>query len=247
MQPRNLAARAGRWSATHRKTAIFGWIAVRRPRHRHRRQASASRTSSSRRGQRRVQARRLIVDDAGFPDDDRRAACSSRARARSSPMILQVTAAVKDVVSRLGEDRGRHGHREPAERGRQRAEHRLQGRPLRGRELHAPGQVRDDGRRAEARAKSPRRRSPPSPRSRRPIPSCASRSTATRRRRRRSAPRSAADEAKSMQFSMGGTLLILLLAFGAAVAAGVPLLLGVSAVRGHHGPARPRQPAQPAA
>ena len=38
-----------------------------------------------------------------------------------------------------------------------------------------------------------------------------------------------ADEAKSMQFSMGGTLLILLLAFGAAVAAGVPLLLGISA------------------
>ncbi|MBA2304506.1 MAG: MMPL family transporter [Acidobacteria bacterium] len=26
MQPRNLAARAGRWSATHRKTAILGWI-----------------------------------------------------------------------------------------------------------------------------------------------------------------------------------------------------------------------------
>ena len=26
MQPRNPAARAGRWSAQHRKTAIFGWI-----------------------------------------------------------------------------------------------------------------------------------------------------------------------------------------------------------------------------
>src|SRR3954463_11121015 len=26
MQPRNLAARAGRWSAQHRKTAILGWI-----------------------------------------------------------------------------------------------------------------------------------------------------------------------------------------------------------------------------
>ena len=26
MQPRNLAARAGRWSATHRKTASLGWI-----------------------------------------------------------------------------------------------------------------------------------------------------------------------------------------------------------------------------
>ncbi len=38
------------------------------------------------------------------------------------------------------------------------------------------------------------------------------------------------DEARSLQLSMGGTLLILLLAFGAAVAAGVPLLLGLSAV-----------------
>ena len=27
MAPRNLAARAGRWSAAHRKTAIFGWLA----------------------------------------------------------------------------------------------------------------------------------------------------------------------------------------------------------------------------
>ena len=27
MQSRNLAARAGRWSAQHRKTAILGWIA----------------------------------------------------------------------------------------------------------------------------------------------------------------------------------------------------------------------------
>src|SRR3954454_2610110 len=26
MEKRNLAARAGHWSATHRKTAIFGWL-----------------------------------------------------------------------------------------------------------------------------------------------------------------------------------------------------------------------------
>jgi uncharacterized membrane protein YdfJ with MMPL/SSD domain len=38
------------------------------------------------------------------------------------------------------------------------------------------------------------------------------------------------DEARSLQLSMGGTLLILLLAFGAAVAAGVPVLLGLTAV-----------------
>ncbi len=37
------------------------------------------------------------------------------------------------------------------------------------------------------------------------------------------------DEAKSLQLSLGGTLLILLLAFGAAVAAGVPLFLGITA------------------
>ena len=38
------------------------------------------------------------------------------------------------------------------------------------------------------------------------------------------------DEARSLQLSMAGTLIILLLAFGAAVAAGVPLLLGLTAV-----------------
>ena len=27
MQPRNLAARAAHWSARHRKTAVFGWLA----------------------------------------------------------------------------------------------------------------------------------------------------------------------------------------------------------------------------
>ena len=75
----------------------------------------------------------------------------------------------------------------------------------------------------------PRRPSPRSPRSRRRIPSCASRSTAAP-----PAPRAlqqeAADEAKSMQLSFGGTLIILLLAFGAMVAAGVPLFLGLTSV-----------------
>src|SRR4029078_12649420 len=56
-----------------------------------------------------------------------------------------------------------------------------------------------------------------------------------------------ADEAKSQQFSTMGTLLILLLAFGAAVAAGVPLLLGISsfvATTGLPGPGSPRRPPQ---
>ena len=43
-----------------------------------------------------------------------------------------------------------------------------------------------------------------------------------------------------MQVSLAGTLIILLIAFGAAVAAGVPLFLGDLLVRGHHRPARLR-------
>ena len=56
-----------------------------------------------------------------------------------------------------------------------------------------------------------------------------------------------ADEAKSQQISMIGTLIILLLVFGAAVAAGVPLLLGITAFVATTGPARAGQPARSAA
>jgi uncharacterized membrane protein YdfJ with MMPL/SSD domain len=58
-----------------------------------------------------------------------------------------------------------------------------------------------------------------------------------------------ADEVKSQNFSMGGTLIILLIAFGAAVAAGVPLLLGVSsfvATTGLLGPVSQLVPLHPA-
>jgi RND superfamily putative drug exporter len=43
-------------------------------------------------------------------------------------------------------------------------------------------------------------------------------------------PEQKADEAKEQQISMGGTLVILLVTFGAMVAAGVPLLLGVTSI-----------------
>jgi RND superfamily putative drug exporter len=58
-----------------------------------------------------------------------------------------------------------------------------------------------------------------------------------------------ANEAKSTNFSMAGTLIILLVAFGAAVAAGVPLLLGVSsfvATTGLLGPVSQLVPLHPA-
>ena len=73
MQPRNLAARAGRWSATHRKTAILGWIlfvvlatVIGGKVGQQNLEPSAMGNGESKRGD-------MIVDDAGFPDDDRRA------------------------------------------------------------------------------------------------------------------------------------------------------------------------------
>ena len=77
MQPRNLAARAGRWSATHRKTAILGWILfvvlatmIGGNVGQKNLEQSASGNGESKRGS-------MIVDDAGFPEHGRRA----RARA----------------------------------------------------------------------------------------------------------------------------------------------------------------------
>ena len=62
-------------------------------------------------------------------------------------------------------------------------------------------------------------------------------------------PKDRADEMKQQQFSMGGTLVLLLLTFGAAIAAGVPLLLGISsfvATTGLLGPVSQLTPLHPA-
>ena len=97
MQSRNLAARAGRWSAQHRKTAIFGWIlfvllatVVGGKVGLNDIDESAQGNGESMRGD-------MIVEAAGFPD-----------QAGEQVLIQgngvddpQVTAAVRDVVSRL--------------------------------------------------------------------------------------------------------------------------------------------------
>ena len=151
---------------------------------------------------------------------------------------------MKDVVARLERDQRRRRHREPARRRRT-----------------APSTVSKDGRsvvvnftlpgKAETEDEIEALEKPADA----PLAAVAAvqkahpellvRSTATRPSARRSARRSAPTRPSPTQFSMGGTLIILLLAFGAVVAAGVPLLLGISAVRRHHRPARPGQPARP--
>jgi RND superfamily putative drug exporter len=97
MQPSNLAARAGRWSAHHRKTAILGWIAfvvlavvVGGRIGLNALDKSASGSGESKRGD-------LIVEAAGFPQRAGEQVLVQGARAGDPG----VAPAVRDVVGRL--------------------------------------------------------------------------------------------------------------------------------------------------
>src|SRR5215475_7727214 len=102
MQSRNLAARVGRWSAQHRKTAILGWIAfvvlatvLGGSVGKNMIKDSATGNGESKRGD-------MIVDAAGFPD---KAGEQVLIQGKSSDDPA-VTAAVKDVVGRLERIKG---------------------------------------------------------------------------------------------------------------------------------------------
>src|SRR5215813_10356043 len=102
MQSRNLAARVGRWSAQHRKTAILGWIAfvilatfIGGSVGQNMIKDSASGNGESKRGD-------MIVDAAGFPDKAGEQVLI-QGKSTDDPAV---TAAVKDVVSRLERIKG---------------------------------------------------------------------------------------------------------------------------------------------
>jgi uncharacterized membrane protein YdfJ with MMPL/SSD domain len=225
MQPRNLAARAGRWSATHRKTAIIGWILFvvlatligGNVGQKHI-EPSAMGNGESKRGE-------MIVADAGFPETiGERVLIQGKDSIRSGDPA--VTAAVDDVVNRLEKIRGVHGIESPLD-----AKHRADTVSKDGRSVvvnfSLPGNYETTADRAnlEKVAVAPLaavaavQQAHPELRVEEYGDASSQHALGAEQR---------ADEAKSMQFSMGGTLLILLLAFGAAVAAGVPLLLGIS-------------------
>ena len=84
MQSRNPAARAGRWSAQHRKTAILGWLlfvvlatVLGGKIGQNDLDDSASGNGESKRGD-------MLIEAAGFPERGRRAG----ARAGQAPTIL---------------------------------------------------------------------------------------------------------------------------------------------------------------
>src|SRR5262245_13215844 len=100
MSSRNLAARAGRWSAHHRKTAIIGWIAfvilavvVGGRIGQNDLDQSASGSGESKRGD-------MIVKAAGFPEQAGEQVLV-QGRGSINAGDPQVTGAVRDVVSRL--------------------------------------------------------------------------------------------------------------------------------------------------
>ena len=138
-----------------------------------------------------------------------RAIPRSRPRSRTSSRGISKLDAVQNVRSPLA-----RGQRGPDREGRARRARRVR-HPRR----QGQGRRQDrSGRQARRRTRSGR------------IPSSSSASSATRAPRRASRRRSRTTSAKAGTLSLPITLIILVLAFGALVAAGIPLLLALTAV-----------------
>jgi uncharacterized membrane protein YdfJ with MMPL/SSD domain len=246
MQPRNLAARAGRWSATHRKTAILGWILF----------VVAATMIGGNIGQKNLKTVEsgngdskhgsMIVDDAGFPKTvgERVLIQGTGSIKADSP---QVTAAVKDVVSRLGNLKNVSEIQSPLK-----AQYRANTVSKDGRSvlvtfsLPAKVETKQQIEALETLAEPPLAQVAAVQKAH---PELLVQEQGDASQQHALGANDRANETKSQNFSMGGTLIILLIAFGAAVAAGVPLLLGVSsfvATTGLLGPVSQLVPLHPA-
>jgi uncharacterized membrane protein YdfJ with MMPL/SSD domain len=246
MQPRNLAARAGRWSATHRKTAILGWILF----------VVAATMIGGNIGQKNLKTVEsgngdskhgsMIVDDAGFPKTvgERVLIQGTGSIKADSP---QVTAAVKDVVSRLRKLENVSEIQSPLK-----AQYRANTVSKDGRSvlvtfsLPAKVETKQQIEALETLAEPPLAAVAAVQKAH---PELLVQEHGDASQQHALGAKDRADEVKSQNFSMGGTLIILLIAFGAAVAAGVPLLLGVSsfvATTGLLGPVSQLVPLHPA-
>ena len=226
MQPKNLAARAGRWSATHRKTAILGWIlfvvlatVIGGKVGQNQLKDSASGNGDSKRGA-------MIVDDAGFPEEvGERVLIQGKGSIKSDDP--QVTAAVKDVVNRLEGIKGVKDIESPLN-----AQQRANTVSKDGRSvlvtfsMPAKTDTKAELEKLETVADAPLAAVAAVQKAH---PELLVDEHGDASEAKAIGPQGRADEAKEMQVSLAGTLIILLIAFGAAVAAGVPLFLGISA------------------
>jgi uncharacterized membrane protein YdfJ with MMPL/SSD domain len=226
MQPRNLAARAGRWSATHRKTAIIGWILFVVLATMIGGKVGQQNLESSQMGNGESKRGDVLVDNANFPDTvGERVLIQGKGSIKSDDP--QVTAAVKDVVNRLDEIKGVDDIESPLN-----AKDRANTVSKDGRSvlvtftLPGKNESKDDTANLEKIADAPVA-AVAAVQKAHPELLVQEHGDASQQKALGATER--ADEAKQMQISIVGTLLILLLAFGAAVAAGVPLFLGISA------------------
>jgi uncharacterized membrane protein YdfJ with MMPL/SSD domain len=224
MTSKNLAARAGRWSASHRKTAILGWIlfvvlatVIGGSVGQRNLDTSAMGNGESKRGE-------LMIADADCPKEvTEQVLVQGKGTVKAGDH--EVTAAVKDIVSRLERIDGVTQIESPLD-----AKHRARTVSQDGRSVvvnfRLPGEI-DEPEKLEEVAGAPLAAVAAVQKSH---PEVRVEQYGVASERKALGEKERKDEARSLQLSMGGTLLILLLAFGAAVAAGVPLLLGLSAV-----------------
>src|SRR5690349_8383997 len=218
MPSRNLAARVGRWSALHRKTAILGWIAfvvlatfLGGSVGQNMIKDSASGNGESKRGD-------MIVDAAGFPDKAGEQVLI-QGKSASDPAV---TAAVKDVVARLQGIKGVTEIESPLNK------------------QDRVNTVSKDGRSVVVNFSIPGDEDHAKTLVDKPLAAVAAAQKANPGVRveefgmvsagKAIEAQDAKDSKRSEMISYGITLLILLVAFGAMVAAGVPLLLGATAV-----------------
>jgi uncharacterized membrane protein YdfJ with MMPL/SSD domain len=211
MHARNLAARAGRWSAQHRKTAILGWIlfvvlaAVLGGK------VGQNDLDDSARGSGEAKRGDMIVKAAGFPEQ-----AGEQVLVQGTAGDPRVTAAVRDVVGRLGRIDGVTGIERPLRSGD-------------GRSVVVSFKLRGSDERVKTLVAKPLAAVAAVERS---YPGVRVEQFGDASAAKEIAAQDAKDGKKSELVSYALLLIILLVAFGALVAAGLPLLLGATAVAG---------------
>src|SRR3954466_4608313 len=208
MKPRNPAARAGRWSAQHRKTAILGWILFVVLATVAGGKIGQNSVDDSARGSGESKRGDMIVQAADFPEQaDERVLVQGADRAERG-------AAVQDVVARLGRIEGVSGIERPVA-------------SKDGRSVVVDFKLAGTDEQAKTRVA-------------RPLAAVAAAQAAhpgvrveefgDASARKEIAARDTQDGKKAEGISYALLLIILLAAFGAVVAAGVPLVLGATSV-----------------
>ena len=223
MQSRNLAARAGRWSAQHRKTAILGWIAFVVLAAVLGGKVGLNDIDESAQGNGESKRGAMIVEAAGFPEQaGEQVLVQGKGSVRAGDP--QVTAAVRDVVTRLERIEGITEIESPLDPAARVDTVSADGRSvvvnfkLAGTEEHVEKLVEQPlAAVAAIRTAHPEVR----------VEQFGEVSAA-----KEIAAQDARDGKKSELISFALLLVILLVAFGAVVAAGLPLVLGASAVAG---------------